>query len=337
MEERLQKILSRAGFGSRRECEAFIMDQRVTVNGETAILGIKVDPDRDQIRVDGISLNFQEPEKIYIAVNKPRFVLSDRADNDARQTVYQLVPNSETLFVVGRLDFESEGLVLMTNDGDLANKLTHPRFEKEKEYKVLVAKRPDTRQLSAWQRGVILEDGEKTAPANVSIARTQGDGAWLRVIMHEGRKREIREICRAIGLPIVKLIRVRIGTLLLGKLESREWRWLKPQEVKELKDLVAKKTPPLKPKPASARRGAPRRSSPEKTAASSRFEDRRNERGAEVRERTGRNEARPSRAPYRAGSKPYPRREAGERGERHEPGERGGKENRSAGKRGGRF
>ena len=271
MEERLQKILSRAGFGSRRECEAFIMDQRVTVNGETAILGIKVDPDRDQIRVDGISLNFQEPEKIYIAVNKPRFVLSDRADNDARQTVYQLVPNSETLFVVGRLDFESEGLVLMTNDGDLANKLTHPRFEKEKEYKVLVAKRPDTRQLSAWQRGVILEDGEKTAPANVSIARTQGDGAWLRVIMHEGRKREIREICRAIGLSIVKLIRVRIGTLLLGKLESREWRWLKPQEVKELKDLVAKKTPPLKPKPASARRGAPRRAAPAKTAPSSRF------------------------------------------------------------------
>ena len=178
MEERLQKILSRAGFGSRRECEEFIAAQRVTVNGETAILGMKVDPDRDQIRVDGITINFQEPEKIYVAVNKPRFVLSDRADNDARQTVYQLVPNSETLFVVGRLDFESEGLVLMTNDGDLANKLTHPRFEKEKEYKVLVAKRPDTRQLSAWQRGVILEDGEKTAPANVSIARTQGDGAW---------------------------------------------------------------------------------------------------------------------------------------------------------------
>ena len=318
MEERLQKILSRAGFGSRRECEEFIAAQRVTVNGETAILGMKVDPDRDQIRVDGITINFQEPEKIYVAVNKPRFVLSDRADNDARQTVYQLVPNSETLFVVGRLDFESEGLVLMTNDGDLANKLTHPRFEKEKEYKVLVAKRPDTRQLSAWQRGVILEDGEKTAPANVSIARTQGDGAWLRVIMHEGRKREIREICRAIGLPIVKLIRVRIGTLLLGKLEPREWRWLKPQEVKELKDLVAKKTPPLKPKPASARRPAPRRSSSEKTAASSRFEDRRNERFSPNPDR---NEARPSRAPYRAGSKPYPRREPFDRSE---PNERGG-------------
>ena len=124
MEERLQKVLSRAGFGSRRECEEFIEAQRVTVNGELAVLGTKTDPEKDQIRVDGILLNYQEPEKAYIAVNKPRFVLCDRVENDARQTVYGLVPNSESLFVVGRLDFESEGLVLMTNDGDLANKLT---------------------------------------------------------------------------------------------------------------------------------------------------------------------------------------------------------------------
>ena len=305
MEERLQKILSRAGFGSRRECEEFIESGRVTVNGKLAELGMKVDPEQAHIRVDGIPVNYREPEKVYIAVNKPRFVLSDRVENDARQTVYDLVPNSESLFVVGRLDFESEGLVLMTNDGDLANKLTHPRFGKEKEYKVLLAKRPDYRQLEAWQRGVILEDGVRTAPAKVAITRAQGEGAWVRVVMKEGRKREIREICRTIGLPVVKLIRVRIGTLLLGQLQSREWANLKPQEVQALKDLVAGETPA----------GAA------KTKVSSRPDARRSvtltKRGAAPRRGSGsvrseeRNSDRPERRPYRTGSKPSPRREQG--------------------------
>ncbi len=314
MEERLQKILSRAGFGSRRECEEFIESGRVTVDGKLAELGQKVDPDQVRIRVDGIPVNYREPEKVYIAVNKPRFVLSDRVENDARQTVYDLVPNSESLFVVGRLDFESEGLVLLTNDGDLANKLTHPRFEKEKEYKVLLAKRPDNRQLEAWQRGVILEDGVRTAPAKVALVRAQGEGAWVRVVMKEGRKREIREICRTIGLPVVKLIRVRIGTLLLGQLQSREWVNLKPQEVKALKDLVAGKAP----------------SGAAKTKVTSRPDARRSVALTNRGSRTGRGgrdegrfdrEDRPERKPFRAGSKPYPRRERSENETRAERGE----------------
>lgn len=313
MEERLQKVLSRAGFGSRRECEEFIAAQRVTVNGELAILGTKTDPEKDQIRVDGILLNYQEPVKVYIAVNKPRFVLCDRVENDARQTVYDLVPNSESLFVVGRLDFESEGLVLLTNDGDLANKLTHPRYEKEKEYKVLVAKRPDERQLEAWKRGVVLEDGERTAPAKVTITRQQGEGAWLRVTLREGRKREIREICRTIGLPVVKLIRVRIGTLQLGQLQSREWAYLKTSEVRELKDLAAGK-PVAQPKAGgTVSRPAARRSN--YGASSSARKPYRPE-GKPYAQGE-----RPERNPFRGEGKPYrsderPERKPFDRGER---------------------
>ncbi len=241
MEDRLQKVLSRAGYGSRRGCEELIIEGRVLVNGKPAELGMKVDPNRDKIHIDGSLLAYHEPEKKYIALNKPRFVLSDRPANDPRQTVFSLVPDSDDLFVVGRLDFESEGLILLTNDGELANKLSHPRYGKEKEYHVLVAKRPDADQLAKWRRGVVLEDGEKTAPADVRIHKFQGDGAWLSVTMSEGRKREIREIGKQIGLPIVKLVRVRIGTLRLGNLKPKEWAFLKDDEVKALRELVSKR------------------------------------------------------------------------------------------------
>ena len=156
-------------------------------------------------------------------------------------------------FVVGRLDFESEGLVLLTNDGELANKLTHPRYEKEKEYRVLVAKRPDEDQLNKWRRGVVLEDGVKTAPADVRVIRQQGEGAWIRVVMKEGRKREIREIGKQIGLPIVKLVRVRIGSLTLGPLKPGEWVALKDEEVQALKESASAK-PAKKPEKKLFRR-----------------------------------------------------------------------------------
>jgi 23S rRNA pseudouridine2605 synthase len=234
-EERIQKILARAGYGSRRASEILIADGRVRVNGVVAALGAKADPGKDQITVDGQPIPQVVPAGKYIALYKPRFVLSDDVSDDPRKTVFDLVPVQGHLFVVGRLDFESEGLMLLTDDGELANRLTHPRYGHEKEYRVLVAKRPDEDQLEVWRRGVVLEDGHKTWPADVRIESVSGKGAWLRIVMREGRKRQIREICRQIGLPVVRIVRTRIGSLQLGGLKPGEWRELTPLEIRNLK------------------------------------------------------------------------------------------------------
>jgi 23S rRNA pseudouridine2605 synthase len=236
MSERLQKILAQAGYGSRRACEDFISAGRVRVNGQIAQLGQKADPATDKITVDGKPIHAAE-RLIYIALHKPRYVLStvEKERGDDRQTVRELVDVPGHLYPVGRLDFESEGLVLMTNDGELTNRLTHPKFGHTKEYKVLLAKRPDPDQLEAWKRGVVLEDGYKTAPAEVRFESAQGKGAWVRVTMGEGRKRQIREICKQLGLPIVRILRVRIGNLRLGNLKARQWRYLTQREIDELK------------------------------------------------------------------------------------------------------
>jgi 23S rRNA pseudouridine2605 synthase len=241
MKERLQKILARAGYGSRRACEEIILAGRVRVNGETAQIGSKADPHKDKIFVDGKPIH-APVEFMYIALHKPRNVLStvEAEPNDRRTTVSDLVDLSERLYPVGRLDYDSEGLVLMTNDGELANRLTHPRYGHQKEYRVLLARRPDDRQLETWARGVVLEDGHHTAPAQVRFESTSGKGAWVRVIMGEGRKRQIREIGSLLGLPVVRIVRVRIGTLQLGKLKPRQWRYLTAEEVSELKKSARK-------------------------------------------------------------------------------------------------
>jgi 23S rRNA pseudouridine2605 synthase len=228
MEERLQKILARAGYGSRRSCEELIAAGRVRVNGQVATLGMKADPLKDRIDFDGNPIAAGEP-LVYIALYKPRGVLSTVKAEDSRQTVRDLVPVPEQIYPVGRLDIDSEGLVLMTNDGDLTNRLTHPRYGHEKEYRVLVARHPDEEQLETWRRGVVLEDGYQTAPATVRLEKFKGKGAWLRVIMREGRKRQIREIGSRLGLPIVKIIRTRISSLQLGSLKARQWRKLSPK------------------------------------------------------------------------------------------------------------
>ncbi len=234
--ERLQKILAQAGYGSRRACEEFITAGRVRVNGKIAQLGQKADPKTDSISVDGKPIAAAET-LIYIALHKPRNVLStvDAEPGDGRRTVRDLVDVPEHIHPVGRLDYESEGLVLMTNDGDLTNRLTHPRYGHEKEYRVLLAKRPDQEQIETWARGVVLEDGYKTAPVDVRLETTQGKGAWVRVVMQEGRKRQIRETCKQLGLPVVRIVRTRIGTLRLGNLKPRQWRYLTKTEVDELK------------------------------------------------------------------------------------------------------
>lgn len=206
------------------------------VNGYIAVLGQKADPFKDKISVDGKPIAAAE-QLIYIALYKPRNVLStvEAEVGDQRQTVRDLIQIEGHLYPVGRLDFDSEGLVLMTNDGDLTNRLTHPRYGHEKEYRVLLARRPDEEQLGTWRRGVVLEDGYKTQPADVRFESTSGKGAWIRVTMGEGRKRQIREIGMLLGLPVVRILRVRIGTLRLGNLKPRQWRHLTSEEVQALK------------------------------------------------------------------------------------------------------
>jgi 23S rRNA pseudouridine2605 synthase len=215
----------------------------VRVYGQVARLGDKADASQDQVTVDGRPVKGAEV-LVYVALYKPRGVISTVTDPDLRMAVRDLVPVEGTLYPVGRLDFDSEGLILMTNDGDLANKLTHPRYEHEKEYHVLVADHPDGEQLSKWRRGLVLEDGFKTAPADVFVVSKVGKGAWLNVTLKEGYKRQIREMGKVTGLPVVRIIRVRIGELRLGNLKSREWRYLTPQEVAALK----KPNGPQKPK-----------------------------------------------------------------------------------------
>lgn len=237
MEERLQKLMAQAGLGSRRTCEDMIANGRVNVNGKRAEIGQKADPAVDRILVDGVPLKGPETYQ-YIAIYKPRNVITTVEAPDPRPTVRDLVPLPGTLYPVGRLDVDSEGLVLLTNDGDLANHLTHPRYEHEKEYKVLVSRRPDDAQLETWRRGVVLADGHRTLPAQVFFVSALGQGAWLKVILREGRKRQIREVGGLIGLPVVRIIRLRIGTLRLGRLKPGEWRPLTRSEIAELKGLT---------------------------------------------------------------------------------------------------
>lgn len=248
MEERLQKILAKAGYGSRRACEKFIEAGRVTVNGKIAKLGDKADPQKDSIELSGQLIRVQE-KKVYIVLYKPRGYLSAVSSPEGHRTVRDLVDHPERVYPVGRLDMDSEGLILMTNDGDLTNKLTHPRYGHEKEYKVLVARRPDDRQLKAWRNGVVLEDGYRTAPAKVFFSHAQGKGAWLKVILKEGRKRQIREMGFLTGLPVVKIIRVRMGPIHIGKLKPKQWRELTQSEL----DLLKKGQEP-KPRGKSRKR-----------------------------------------------------------------------------------
>jgi 23S rRNA pseudouridine2605 synthase len=249
-EERLQKILAQAGYGSRRGCELYILSGRVSVNGHIATIGEKADIAKDKILVDSKPIH-RPPEPVYIALNKPRQVLSAIHQDDSRPDVLNYVPVDANLFPVGRLDYDSEGLILLTNDGDFANQLTHPRYEHDKEYIVQIGSRPDTSQLEIWRRGVVLEDGYRTAPARVELIDSSPNAATLRVVMHEGRKRQIREIGSTIGLPVLRIKRVRIGLIQLGTLKPGEWRYLSESEIRQ---TLKKTSPDRRPyrKPAGA-------------------------------------------------------------------------------------
>jgi len=231
--ERVQRILAQAGVGSRRACEQLIAAGRVTVNGQPIQLGDKADPQSDQIRLDGRVIEIASP--IYVALYKPRNVISSTVKQGDAPIITDLVPIEARLYPVGRLDRQSEGLILLTNDGELTNHLTHPRYQHEKEYRILVAQQPTQEQLEAWRSGIQIEDGFKTAPARVWQEKTHGKGAWLRVVLHEGHKRQLRRVAAQLGLAVVRLIRVRIGPLHLGNLKKGQWRHLTPDEVASLK------------------------------------------------------------------------------------------------------
>lgn len=234
-EERVQKILASAGVGSRRYCETLIDAGRVKVNGKVIHLGDKADALKDSIVLDGKLIRVV-PERVYIALNKPKGYLSDIDETHPQPNVNDLIGLDTPLFAVGRLDLESEGLILMTNDGELANRLTHPRYEHEKEYEVFVIRVPDEEQLAIWRRGVVMEDGYRTLPAKVEVINNANNGTWLRITMKEGKKRQIRKVGARIGLPVGQIRRVRIGTLKLGSLRPGEWRYLSPREVEALKN-----------------------------------------------------------------------------------------------------
>ena len=229
--ERLQKVLAQRGFGSRRVCEELIEQGRVTVNGEPAQLGRRVDVQRDAVAVDGVAVGVR-PDLVYYLLHKPYNVITTVKDTHDRVTVVELVPSEPRVFPVGRLDLDSEGLIILTNDGELTHHLTHPSFGVEKEYLVHVRCGPDgvpETALNKLRRGVELDDGI-TSPAKVG----QVQPGVLRIVIHEGRHRQVRRMCDAVGHEVNRLVRTRIGTLVDATLKPGEWRLLTTQEVRSL-------------------------------------------------------------------------------------------------------
>jgi len=236
--------MAHAGLGSRRECEDLIRAGRVTVNGRQAKLGDKADPGKDRIIVDGRPLKLDAAGTIYIALHKPKGVISSLEDElgRGRKTVRDLINIPGHLYPVGRLDKQSTGLMLMTNDGELAHKLTHPRFGHEKSYLVTLEGSMPQDKLEQWRRGVHL-DGRKTRPAKIKVLRRTKAMTYLQIVLREGRKRQIRRIANMLGHPVRQLVRQRIGPLELGRLKPGEWRYLTPAEVASLREQVERSKP----------------------------------------------------------------------------------------------
>jgi 23S rRNA pseudouridine2605 synthase len=235
--ERLQKILSQAGIASRRASEQLMLDGRVTVNGATVReLGTKADASRDDIRVDGRRVKVVTRHR-YLLLNKPRGYVTTRADEKHRPTVIDLLRGvSEYVYPVGRLDYESEGLLLLTNDGDLAARLTHPRHGVPRVYEARVLGVPDVRDLARLSRGLVI-DGRRTEAADITLLPHARDAkeATLVVTIREGRNRQVRRMCEAVGHPVTHLKRVAIGPIRDSTLKIGRWRELRPQEVERLR------------------------------------------------------------------------------------------------------
>lgn len=237
--ERIQKVIAATGRYSRRAVERLIEERKVKVNGIVVTTqGTKVDPEEDRIQVDGKALKFsKDQERIAILVNKPRRVMVTRSDPEGRDTIYDILPKEfSTLKPVGRLDFNSQGALILTNDGDLILRLTHPRYHLEKIYEVKVSSKPDERQLARLKSGVVI-DGERTLPAEIDILKELETSTILEFRLKEGKNRQIRKMCDAVGLTVKELRRVAIGPIRLKKLRSGQFRFLSSSELKILEDV----------------------------------------------------------------------------------------------------
>ena len=231
--ERLQKVLARAGLGSRRACEELIAAGRVTVDGEVVVLGARVDPAHDRIVVDGVPVVVDET-RVYWLLNKPAGYVTTAHDPQGRPTVIELVPDEPRSFAVGRLDRDTEGLLILTNDGELAELLTHPRHGVEKAYLAEVEGVPSPGALRALREGVELEDGPARAVRAQVVQRARDGVSALEIVLKEGRKRIVRRMCEAVGHPVRRLVRTRIGPLTDPKLAPGAYRPLTPAEVRSL-------------------------------------------------------------------------------------------------------
>jgi 23S rRNA pseudouridine2605 synthase len=245
--ERLQKILAHAGIASRRKSEELILAGRVRVNGKiVSELGTRVDPSKDRIEVDGAPARIEKLR--YVILHKPKGYLSDIDEARGKPLAIDLIPSAERLYAAGRLDANSEGLLFLTNDGELAHRITHPRYHNEKEYLALVEGEPNAKALAQMKKGVEY-DGDLLRADSVRRVRDLGElgdrhhwnlagrnECWLRIILHEGKKREIRHMCSALGFPVKRLIRVRIGAIELGDLPIGQWRELSDSEARALKN-----------------------------------------------------------------------------------------------------
>jgi 23S rRNA pseudouridine2605 synthase len=239
--ERLQKVLAEAGIASRRKCEEIITAGRVQVNGETVTaLGVKVDPDKDEIVVDGRAISLEK--KVYLLLNKPKGVITSTFDPAGRKVVSDFLPGiKERVYPVGRLDYDTEGLLLLTNDGEFANLLTHPKYHIPRTYHATVKGTPHGTLLEKLQNGIQLEDG-MTAPAEVDYydINPETNETVVKITIYEGRNRQVRRMFEAISFPVIKLRRVQFGPITLAGVPRGKYRHLSPLEVKELRDSALK-------------------------------------------------------------------------------------------------
>lgn len=226
--ERIQKVLAAAGVASRRAVEEMVAEGRITVNGQPARLGQRVDPDQDAVEVDGVPVGLRA-DLVYYLLNKPPGVVTTASDPQGRPTVVDMVPEDPRVFPVGRLDADSEGLLLLTNDGELTHRLTHPSFGVHKEYLAHVEGHPSRGALRRLRDGVELEDGAAQA-----VAVSMPEPSVVRIVVHEGRNRLVRRMCEEVGHPVIRLVRTRIGPLADRSLPPGEWRELSRREVREL-------------------------------------------------------------------------------------------------------